>query len=101
MTVAVFVNYHYHLPLVAFLSAEVRSIYVLESARHIFNSGRPKVVSTFNLQVYEVEGFINQQQSTISLTAVVAVNRILNVSVPDPFFPDPKQKKKSGLATRD
>jgi len=51
--------------------------------------------------VYEVDGFINQQQSTISLAAVVAVNRILNVSVPAPFFPDPKKKKKSGLAMRD
>jgi len=50
--------------------------------------------------VYEVEGFIYQQQSSISLAAVVVVNRILNVSVPDPFFPDPKKKKKkwSGYA---
>ena len=30
-----------------------------------------------------------------------AVNRILNVSVPDPFFPTPPQKKKSSLAMRD
>jgi len=52
-----------------------------------------------------LEGFINQQQSTISLAAVVAVNRILNVSVPEPFFPTsfltPRKRKKSGLATRD
>jgi len=50
--------------------------------------------------VYEVEGFINQQQSTISLAVVVEVNRILNVSVPDPFFsrPQEKEKKRSGYA---
>jgi len=38
---------------------------------------------------------MNQQQSSISLAAVVAVNRILSISVPDPFFPDPKKKKKA------
>jgi len=46
-----------------------------------------------NLQVYEVEGFINQQQLSISLAAV---NRILNVSVPDPFLSTPN--KRSGYA---
>jgi len=52
-------------------------------------------------QVYEVEGFINQQQLSISLAAVVAVNRILNLSVPDSFFPTPRKRKKSCLATQD
>jgi len=89
----------------AFSSAEVRSIYVLESVRRILYSGRPKVVSTLYLQVYEVEGevegFINQQQSTISLAAVVEVNRILNLSVPDPFFPTPRKRKKKAVWLRE
>ena len=48
-------------------------------------------------QVCEVDGFANQR----SLETGESLNRISIVIVPDPFFPAPTQKEKSGLAMRD